>query len=86
MNHYRTTDMALAAYLNLHGHTHQKLEIRPGKWGPECVWVFRESEPLRILDESFLGGNAQVEPKTYLLKVAAVRQEMFDFLDNHNDG
>lgn len=75
---YRTNDMALAAYLTMHGHMHQEMEKRNGR---ECVWVFRENEPLSRLTEAFLGGNAQVEPKTYLQEVSAVRREMYNFLD-----
>jgi hypothetical protein len=80
MDTYRTNDMALAAYLNMHGHMHQRMEKRNGR---ECVWVFYQSEPLRRLCEGFLGGNAQVEPKRYLQEVSAVRKEMYNFLDQH---
>lgn len=79
MKTYRTADMALAAYLNLHGQLHQGMEKR--NEGRECVWVFYMSEPLRVLVDGFLGGNARVEPKTFLSKVAAVRKEMYSFLD-----
>lgn len=78
MEHYRTNDMALAAYLTMHGHMHQSMEKRNGR---ECVWVFYTSEPLRRLVDGFLGGSAQVEPKTYLQEVSAIRREMYNFLD-----
>lgn len=70
--------MALAAYLNMHGHMHQNMEKRNGR---ECIWIFYQSESLQRLVESFLAGNAQVEPKAYLQEVSAVRREMYTFLD-----
>lgn len=82
MDSYRTNDMALAAYLNLHKHMHQSMEIRNSN---ECVWVFYKSSSLKSLVDGFLGGNAQVEPKAYLREVGAVRKEMYHFLDDNDD-
>lgn len=82
MNHgsessYLTRDMSLAVFLNLSGHAHQRLERRAGR----CFWVFRQDEALGRLVQEYTSGSALVEPKQFMLEVASIREEMFDFLD-----
>lgn len=75
--HYRTKDLALAAFLNHEGHAHERLEVR----GLECLWVFPIMDSLEDLVSLYMAGDAKVNPKGFLREVATVRNEMYAFLD-----
>lgn len=70
---WETHELSLAAYLAL------EMECDPEYvWeGDQCYFVFPRSE--RLLNEvvSFLGGEADVEPREYFMKAADVKKAMF---------
>lgn len=74
---YRTSDLGLAAYLCLEGHTHQRMHMR----GKTVIFVFDRNTALEALVNAFQGGEASVEPIAYQKSLTETRRDMFDYLD-----
>lgn len=75
---YLTDDLGLAAFLELEGHTHQRLMRRGER---KAVWVFDRNSTLEELVNQFQSGDARVEPLKYQRSLTETRRDMFDFLD-----
>ena len=72
----RTQDLALATYLNLEGHQHERLEMIDRR---AAVWVF-PGDGCRLRAEDYHDGRAEVEPKAFATKLREVRDELYAFL------
>ena len=75
---FRTTDLGLAAYLDLVGFDYQRLEKRGPK---KVVWVFDRNEALEAEVDAFQNRDAEVEPIAFQGRLTDVRRHMFEFLD-----
>ena len=75
---WRTSDMALVAYLATLGKTHIDMEL--DRDPVSCYWVFNEAEGLSddVLD--YLEGSGTVEPKGFNQLMARLKEEMFKYL------
>lgn len=79
----RTTDLAMAAYLQVQGMTPDGMEVvnRDRQGGhPQGAWVFKETPTLRDLVNEFNDGDALVEPDEFHRQINSTRRAMFDFL------
>lgn len=82
----RTTDLPLAAYLQVQGMTPEGMEVvspdiserRQGH--PQGAWVFKETPTLRDLVDEFNNGEALVEPTAFQEQLNSTRRAMFEFL------
>lgn len=77
----RTTDLALATTLRVHGHRPARLELNEARHG---VWVFDIVDGVRELAEDYRDGCLQVEPRDYNRALGRTRGELFDFLRAQN--
>lgn len=71
---YRTNDMAMVTFLKISGHSVQKVFWEAGT----CYWVFRVSEVLLELIDTFLAGNARIEPREYNRVFNSTKREFYD--------
>lgn len=71
---FKTNDMAMATYLEMEGHTPQKIEFE----GQNCFWHFMYIPSLVAAVDSFLSQTALVTPQAYNRSFAAVKREMVD--------
>lgn len=79
MTEYRTHDLALCAYLLLDGHRYVVIE----RVGPtQAEMVFRDGSELQSAVADFETGNASVEPRDFVRKVAFVRNRLRDAIRN----
>jgi hypothetical protein len=77
----RTTDLALATTLRVHGFRPTRLELNEAKHG---VWVFNVVDGLAELAQDYQDGCAEVEPRDYNRALGRTRGELFDFLKTKN--
>lgn len=76
METYRTSDMSLVAYLALHGHMYQSIELVAGT-DKDVVWLFAiTGDLLDLVDEYQIDGN---DYKAFTQTLANVRRSMYDF-------
>ena len=69
---YRTSNMALVAYLKVEGHAAQAV-----RWeGESCYWYFDKSDPLLERIDTFMAGKALVEPKDYNRVFGLTKKEL----------
>jgi len=75
---WRTSDMALVAYLASLGKTHIRMELEQDP--VSCYWVYEEVDGLtdNVLD--YLEGSGTVEPKGFNQLMARLKEDMFKFL------
>lgn len=71
---FRTTDMALAAYLCCEGHRFLRIE---GNRGTHIVTIIFDADDDLVVDvEEYQSGNALVEPLTFQKKVYWLRNKI----------
>jgi Domain of unknown function (DUF5659) len=75
MSEYRTSDLALCAFLLLDGHRFREIEKVSEQ---QAVMVFEDGDELIEAVREYETGNAEVEPRDFLRKVAFVRNRMRD--------
>lgn len=73
----RTDDLAMAAYLNLEGHRHIRLEMRDRR---SAEWIFAGDGPLHEAAEIYQQADARVEPLEFNRKLREVRDELYKFI------
>lgn len=83
MSHFRTHDMALAAYLVALGHTLQGVEYDEAGKDGSVVWCFVITGDLGQLVDAFSSRQALVEPRKFVGAYVRVRNAMFAFKDGH---
>lgn len=71
---FRTTDMALAAYLCVEGHRFLRIERKHGT--SIATIVFDGDDQLGVDVEEYQSGNALVEPLTFQKKVYWLRNKI----------
>lgn len=71
---YRSSDMALVAFLRVIGHTQQSLDWEGGT----AFWVFRHSDSLMSDVDSFYADTALVNPREFNSKFAVVKREFYN--------
>jgi hypothetical protein len=76
----RTSDLALATFLEVSGYRYTHLEKEMHGEDHLCYWVFESSEEARQLVEDFLSRRARVEPYKFVRRWGSIREEMIDFL------
>ncbi len=81
----RTTDLAMATYLIMQGHTASMEQVseaigqeRPNH--PQGAWVFDATPELAEQVEAFNEGEARVEPSAFQAQLNTTRRAMFKFL------
>lgn len=77
----RTTDLALATTLRVHGFRPARLELNDAKHG---VWVFDVVDGIAELAQDYQDGCIEVEPREYNRMLGRTRGELFDFLRTKN--
>lgn len=77
---WRTKDMALIAYLCMKGFKAIRLDHEPGWKEGSVFWHFADSDELHDEIDTYLQGDARVEPSAYNAQFSRLRGEMFDFL------
>jgi hypothetical protein len=75
---HRTTDLALAAYLNFNDYKHDRIEVIDGS--RSACWVFPADRRLLLECELFNRGECTVEPRAFVLAVRETRDELYRFL------
>ena len=71
MDTFITNDMAMAAFLELEGHTPQKVE-----WTDDtCRWTFMLTEMCQLEVEEFQTDAARVNPREYTKYFAKAKRE-----------
>lgn len=73
---FRTRDLPLAAWLNLHGQEHMKIEKR-GRVG---YWVFQQTPELENLVAAYGEGEVCLNLKDYLDCVHDVRSDLYSHM------
>lgn len=73
---YKTSDMALAVFLNLRGHCHSRLE----RDGRRCLWVFIVVGELLTLVEHYLTEEAVGDVQDVIETSKRLREEMYDHM------
>jgi hypothetical protein len=69
---YRTSNMALVAFLKLQGHASQTV-----RWeGESCYWYFDKSDPLLDIVDTYMSGDALVEPREYNRVFGLTKKEL----------
>jgi hypothetical protein len=76
----RTSDLALATFMNLQGHRHLRLEMVDRR---SACWVFSPTEAASVSWEVYQDGDAGVEPLAYSRKLREVRDELYQFLKSN---
>jgi hypothetical protein len=79
---FKTNDMAMATFLEMEGHTPQKIEFE----GQNCFWYFLYIPSLVAAVDSFLSQTAMVTPQAYNRAFAAVKREMVDARSRRDQG
>jgi hypothetical protein len=74
---YRTSDMALSAYLKVEGHDCQDVVLD----GDTCYWIFVSTPRLVGCIEAFRGGAVQVDLKEYNRLFGATKREFYSLTD-----
>jgi hypothetical protein len=74
VNHYRTSDMALATFMKMRGHTAQRVAWEANT----CYWYFAESMGLLELVDEFLDDRASVNPKEFNRVYGTTKSEFFE--------
>jgi len=78
----RTTDLTLAAYLQVKGYEPDLVdlgeEVKAGQ--PQGAWEFDETPALRALVDAFNAHEASVEPQALHTMINRTRRELFAFL------
>jgi Domain of unknown function (DUF5659) len=80
---WRTRDQSLAAFLAMVGHppVHLEKEQMPGVGaGVTIFWHFAESEDLDDEVDTYLQGDAKVEPKAYAESLSRIKHDMYRFI------
>lgn len=77
----RTSDLALATFLNLDGHSHTALEMLDKR---AAVWVFNGNGEVHAAAEAYHDGTATVDPRVFMQEVREVRDELYKFLKANN--
>lgn len=75
---WRTSEMALVAYLATLGKRHIRMEV--DRDPVSCYWVFEETDDLGDVVLDFLEGSGTVEPKSFNNLMAQLKNDMFVFL------
>lgn len=80
---YSTNNMSLAAYLHTKGFLITDVQIKATEqFGKSCYWVFKNrGDRMRDAIDSFLKGNARVEPRQYSNVFRELKAEMFELMD-----
>jgi hypothetical protein len=73
----RTDDLAMATFLNLEGHPHQRLEMKDRR---SAQWVFVGDGTLHAAADEYHSATARVEPLAFSRKLRAVRDELYTFV------
>lgn len=77
---FRTSDMALAAYLFVMGHRDFEC-ARATSDGMKIDWCFPSSDDLRELVDDYRNAAAEVEPREFARAFGLVKSAMFRFKD-----
>lgn len=75
---FRTNDMAMSTYLKVKGHVAQQVDWKSGT----CYWIFRASDLLLDEVDTFLAGEALIEPKEYNRVFTQTKREFYDSRPN----
>jgi hypothetical protein len=79
-NELRTDDLAMAAYLNLAGFAHTRLEMKDRR---SAEWVFHGDGPLHEAADEYQEASARVEPLEFNRQLRTVRDELYRFIRTH---
>ena len=79
-NIYRTTDLALASFLSLSCTSFEMNRLG----GNKCVFVFRETEELVSLIESFFANTGTVSPFDYFNAIKKLKTMIYTGGNNVN--
>lgn len=77
MEEYITTDLALAVYLTLEGHEHQRMEMKNGMAG----WVFAAVGNLPELVGSYVTDDCNADVQDTVRTAAKLKRDMYSFLN-----
>jgi hypothetical protein len=72
---YRTSDLALCAYLHIEGFGHTRIERLDDK---RAEMVFEDGDALQEVVSEYKTGNGDVEPREFQRKVGWVRGLLLD--------
>lgn len=75
MSEYRTSDLALCAYLHLEGYGHSRIERVDEK---RAEMVFSDGDGLRDAVMEYQTGNATVEPREFQRRIGWCRGLLLD--------
>lgn len=78
---YKTSDMALCAYLHVEGFGHTRIEAIDEK---RAVMVFEDGPELDDAVQEYRTGNAEVEPREFQRKIGWVRGLLLDAVRNRD--
>jgi hypothetical protein len=84
---FRTTDMSLAAVLDMDGHKFRMEWLLPND--PEDTrvsWVFENTKRVREISARYEQQKVKVEPRSFQRHIAAVRSVMYSFIDSKSSG
>lgn len=77
---WRTSDMALVAYLTTLGRQSLHMELDRDVHPVSCYWVYEETEDLGGDVLGFLEGSGTVEPRAFNNIMFQLKNAMFEFL------
>jgi hypothetical protein len=75
MTDFKTSDLALCAYLHIEGYGHTRIERIDEK---RAEMVFSDGDGLRDAVAEYQTGNAEVEPREYQRKIGWIRGLLLD--------
>lgn len=75
---WRTNDMAMAAWLKMHGHTPQEVAFNDDSQPSNCYWIFLVTSSLVDLIDTFQSQEAWVRPQEYNKMYAQCKTEMYE--------
>lgn len=74
---FQTEDMAFVTYLKINGIEPSRMERK----GRIVCWIFERTEELIGFKDEYFSGEAYVEVRDLVQKLAQVRRTMYDALD-----
>lgn len=81
---YRTSNLTLATYLVMGGHSYSIESAGTNKRGqPIAAWLFEHSAALVTAVKEFDCYEARVEPRRFHNQMSQTRREVIDYLDQH---
>lgn len=73
----RTDDLAMATFLNMEGHAHNRLEMKDRR---SAEWVFYGDGDLKQIAEEYQAADGLVEPLAFSRRLRVIRDELYQFI------